>query len=186
MDIEEALTKAVDATCHRDPELPQQLLVPAFQEVLRHLLQAPSKAVVPFSVPEPAPTTGLARLAARTKVSEQALGDIFDVDGDSISVHVASSRINSAKSRATRDIALLVVAARQGAGLDESWTAIGHVREALQNYNRYDASNFSSYLKASGDAFNVRGKGVSMELRLTQPGWEAATALIASLISTTN
>ena len=77
--------------------------------------------------------------------------------------------------------ALLIVAARQGSGVDDGWTSVGHIRDALQNYKKYDPNNFSAYLRRVADAFNFRGKNTSMEVRLTQPGWETVIALIASL-----
>jgi hypothetical protein len=183
MEIDEAIKSAHDAVVEAD--LPPSFQGVAFAQVLRHLL---TESLHPSSsqASQPAPSAtadmvGLGRLAERMNVSTSVLADLFEVAGDSISLHVASSRIATRKSRATREIALLIAAARQGSGVDESWSAVSHVREALQNYKRYDPNNFSAYLKAIGDAFNFRGKGSSMELRLTQPGWEMATNLIGEL-----
>jgi hypothetical protein len=124
--------------------------------------------------------TGLSRLAARLFVAENALADVFAVEGGNVMLHVASTRIATTKSRATREIALLVTAARQGADIDESWTDVSHIRDALAQYNRYDISNFSRYLRETGDVFNFRGKPIQ-QLRLTRPGWEAATQLVKTL-----
>jgi hypothetical protein len=123
---------------------------------------------------------GLGRLASRLLVSEDALADVFAVEGGNVMLHVGSARIATVKSRATREIALLVTAARQGADIDESWTDVSHVRDALSQYNRYDISNFSRYLRETGDVFNFRGKPIQ-RLRLTRPGWEAATQLVKTL-----
>jgi hypothetical protein len=109
--------------------------------------------------------SGLDRLAARVGVSASALGDLFEVQGDDVA----------------REVALLIAAARQGSGADDAWTSVGHIRDALQDYKKYDPNNFAAYLRRVADAFNFRGKGTSMEVRLTQPGWETAIALIASL-----
>jgi hypothetical protein len=185
MDVSEALSKAIDAIEHADPPLPRDLRGPALGEVLRHLLASPSTALAKMEEPYTTPAgAGLARLAAKIKLPEEALADIFDIDNEDAKLHVASSRIPTLKSRATRDVALLIVAARQGAGLDEAWTPVTPVREALTHYNRYDVSNFSSNLRACGDVFNIRGRGPSTELRLTQPGWEAATTLIRTMAGT--
>jgi hypothetical protein len=188
MDVSEALNEAINAIQQADPPLPNDLRAPAFGEVLRHLLSSPSTAVARREEPltPSGGGTGLARLAAKIKVPEEALADIFDIDNEDAKLHVASSRIPQLKSRATRDVALLIVAARQGAGLDDGWTPVTPVREALTHYNRYDVSNFSSNLRACGDVFNIRGRGPSTELRLTQPGWEAASTLIRSMAGTGN
>ena len=122
---------------------------------------------------------GLSRLATRFGIPEEALADILDVEDDSVTLHVASTKVSATKSRATREVALLIVAARQGAGIDESWTDVAHVRDALHHYNRYDTGNFSKYLKDTDDVFNFRGKPV--QLRLTRPGWEAAIELVKTL-----
>jgi hypothetical protein len=124
--------------------------------------------------------TGLARLAARLFVPENALADVFAIEGGNVMLHVASTRIVTTKSRATREIALLVTAVRQGTDIDESWTDVSHIRDALAQYNRYDISNFSRYLRETGDVFNFRGKPIQ-QLRLTRPGWEAATQLVKTL-----
>lgn len=183
MEIGLAIKTAHDAVAGAD--LPPGLQEAAFGEVLRHLLRdsaQPSEAGVVHAGPVADDAAGLARLSARVGVSEAGLADVFEISREYVSLHVASSRINSAKSRATREVALLVCAARQGSGVDDSWTAVGHVREALQQYNRYDTSNFATYLRGAGDAFNFRGKGTSLEMRLTKPGWEMVSTLIRSLI----
>jgi hypothetical protein len=184
----EQLGDAIKTAHHAvmEADLPPELQEVAFAQVLRHVLReasTPSGArpeqpvgLVPF-----VEGAGLSRLAARVGVSESALADLFEITEDSVSLHVASSRISSTKSRATREVALLITGARQGSGADEAWTAVEHVRETLQHYRRYDTNNFSSYLKGVTDAFNFRGRGSSMEVRLTQPGWEMAINLITSL-----
>lgn len=161
-----------------------------FTEVLRRALdgkQAPAPGTAPIQAAAAASApadTGLARLATRLMVPADALADVFAIEDGDVTLHVASTRIAATKSKATRDIALLVTGARQGADIDESWTDISHIRDALTQYSRYDTSNFSKYLRETGDVFNFRGKPVQ-QLRLTRPGWEAATQLVKSLIAPT-
>lgn len=184
-EITQALTLAHEAVLK--VELPEEWREPWGREVLRRLLAegqplpSPLGELVPATAVPPAADSRLGRLAVRVGVPESALADVFDVEGDDVALHVPSARIAAAKSRATREIALLIAAARQGAGIDESsWTDISHVRDALIQYNRYDQSNFAKYVRDTDDVFNLRGKPVQ-HLRLTRPGWEAAEAMIKSL-----
>lgn len=167
--------------------LPEDYRRTVFTEVLRHalagsLVSASHGAGQQFAglsdhaVAEP----GLAQLAARLTVSENALADVFAVDDDGLTLHVASTKISPTKSKATREVALLVTAARQGGGFDNPWTDVSYIRDALTQYSRYDLSNFSKYLRETGDVFNFRGKPIQ-QLRLTRPGWEAATQLVKTL-----
>jgi hypothetical protein len=175
-----------------DADIPPQMHNVAFAEALRYALNGTS-GTSGTSHPGLPPTSrrnvneggkdaasGAARLAAKVGVDEFSLADIFAIDDD-VTLHVASSKIDSVKTKATREIAMLIAAARQGSGVDEAWTAASHVRDALQQYNRFDPANFAAYLRKTGDIFNFRGKGAAVEVRLTKPGWEAAGSLIRSI-----
>jgi hypothetical protein len=124
--------------------------------------------------------TWLGRLAAKFGVPESNLADVFEVEDNLVVLHVASARISATKSRATREVALLLTAARQGSGIDDAWTDVSYIRDALAQYNRYDQSNFSKYLRETDDVFNFRGRPVN-QIRLTRPGWETAGELIKAL-----
>lgn len=198
MEVTDSLARARDAI--KGADLPESWQVPAFIEVLRHLVAGAGANGNPGGGASGTPQGGVAanpgavdgngqspaaRLAARVKVSEASLLDVFDFSEEGVSLHVASSRIPASKSKATQDVALLIVAARQGSGIDSGWTSAEHVRAALQHYNKYDQSNFSANLKGADNAFNSKGKGPSLELRLTQPGWETATELIRRVAGVT-
>jgi hypothetical protein len=185
MEIKEALSAA--RLVVEEAGLPETWQERAFAEVLRSLLGSQVMSEVAAAVPTKAVpasgSAGLGHLATRLGVSESALADIFVVEEDGVSLYVSSGKLAATKSKATREIALLVAAARQGAGIDDSWTDVAHVRDSLTQYNRYDPSNFSKYLRDTSDVFNLRGKPVQ-QLRLTRPGWEAAVELVKNLTGT--
>jgi hypothetical protein len=188
MEVVEALTLARRSV--EEADLPPQWQDLAFREVLRSLLAGvQTEEPRPFAATQSdtsrphsgGPTSPrMAQVAVRLGVSEPLLADVFSIEDDALTLHVSSGRISATKSKATREIALLVVAARQASGIDESWTAVNHVRDTLAQYSRYDTSNFAKYLRETDDVFNLRGKPVQ-HLRLTRPGWEAAAALAQSL-----
>jgi hypothetical protein len=183
MEISEALSAARLAV--EEADLPTQWQERAFGEILRSLLGGQTTTPprgVGRQTEEPASgtETALGRLAGRLGVAEGDLADVFSVEDETVSLYVASGKIPATKSKATREIGLLITAARQGAGIDESWTDVAHIRDALSQYNRYDQSNFSKYLRDMGDVFNLRGKPVQ-QVRLTRPGWEAASDLVQAL-----
>jgi hypothetical protein len=190
MDPKEALALArrlVD-----EAGLPANWQERAYGEVLRSLLDtghaATSEQATSVRVASTRPDemrasqeSALGRLAARVGVSESALADVFAIDGVDVTLHVASAKLSTTKSKATREIALLIAVARQGAGIDDAWTDVSHIRDALTQYGRYDMSNFSRHLRDIDDVFNLRGKPVQ-QLRLTRPGWEAATELVKAVV----
>jgi transposase-like protein len=188
MEIKDALSLARRSV--EEAGLPESWRERAFGEVLRSLLDNEQTATVEQPSRQHDEKMGsqsesaLGRLAARLGVSENALADVFAIEDDIVTLHVASVKLPTIKSKATREIALLMVAARQGTGIDESWTDVSHIRDALSQYNRYDLSNFARHLRETDDVFNLRGKPVQ-QLRLTRPGWEAATELARALAGTT-
>lgn len=182
MEIDQALLAAKQAV--EAANLPEKFQERAFGEVLRSLLGERSAGHQVPATPQQLTGVGsgssLQRLAVRFGVPEDALADVIAVEDDNVTLHVASVKLPTIKSRATREVALLVAAARQGAGIDDGWTEIGYIRDALAQYNRYDQGNFAKYIRETQDVFNLRGKPIS-QLRLTRPGWEAATELVRAL-----
>jgi hypothetical protein len=126
---------------------------------------------------------GIGPLAARLGVDEDGLADIFGVNREGrVEIHVATPLLTKAKSGATKELALLVLASEQYVG--DAWTSVESVRKVVADYGKYDASNFTSSLRQLGTAATVRGKQSSAEYRLTRVGWEAAAVLVRRLAGT--
>jgi hypothetical protein len=204
--VEAAWTAVTDAE-----RLPEDMQTVAFREVLRHMLldtkhfaaehaqrMDPSQSLMAQWAASPVEPSrrdtegsdrGAARLealATRLGVSASRLEDIMSITDDGVQLYAPSSRVSSMKSTAARELALAVVAARQGSGLDDGWTNISEVREVVKQFGRYDESNFSTSVRALGDVLSIKGRGVGAQLRLTQPGWEAAAKVFAQLLGETN
>lgn len=189
MQLEEALKLAKEAV--ESAELPADWQPTAFKVSLGYLLGtlavSPGNQSVPASPgnapgnAEPSTHTaneGVQKFASRVKVPVPALEDVYEFDEELVRLHVGAAKISTSKSQAAREVAILVAAARQGTGLDDGWTATSHIRQALTDYGRLDASNFAANMKKVSDAFNFRGKGAATEVRLTQPGWEIAAQMV--------
>lgn len=174
-----AAWKAVDQA-----DLPREAAIAAFGQVLQDML-----AEMPAAVGEGRPDNltikdrggPLDLLSERIGVSSVVLEDAVSVRDGEIELHFPSAAISSVKKNATRELTLLVTAVRLGAGVDDQWTPVVHIRAALQDYGRYDAANFAENLRAVEPLVNLRGKGASAEVRLTRQGWEQAGALFRTL-----
>lgn len=192
MDISEKITVAMNAVFRTD-DVPEEFQVVAFREVLRHLLADASPSSpgqeteqTPLRNGVPHNDGGLLTLASRLGLDVSRLEEILSITDDGLQLYAPSSRISAMKSKATRELALAVVAARQGSGLDEGWTKINEVREVVRDFGRYDESNFSTYVRGLGDVLSIRGRQSGVELRLTQPGWEAAVKVFSQLLGGSN
>lgn len=93
---------------------------------------------------------------------------------------ISSKRIAQNKAKAARQIAQLIAAARQSAGLEE-WTSVGTIRQVVSDYGRLDSSNFAASLQQMDDVAVLRGKGLQREIKITRPGIEATAELVRSL-----
>ena len=125
--------------------------------------------------------TGLQKVASKLGLSEDVVGRVFyEVDGE-IGLGVSAARLDQSVARATKQIALLVAAGRQGAGIDDGWTSTGVIRETCRDFRKLDAPNFASAITEMDDAFVFRGKGQNRVVRVAQPGWSKVAELVERL-----
>ena len=105
--------------------------------------------------------------------------DLFNLDDPEPELQIPSKSVPSGKSAGTRMLALLLCSVRVALGLE---TTTLHVKEAADQYGRYDAANFMKTLTGMQEIV-VRGKPQSSNrvIRLRMIGEEAARGLVASL-----
>lgn len=120
------------------------------------------------------------RIAAKLKVDQQLVEDVYAVDDGELKVVVAASKLEKTKAGATKQLALLVAAGRQGAGL-ETWTQSDELREVAKDFGKFDVTNFGKQLRELDDPFNFTGSGTNIKVKVNRGGWEAATALVTKL-----
>lgn len=124
------------------------------------------------------------RISAKLQVDRDLVADIYyENDGD-LGISVPSSRLARSTTAGAKQLALLVAAGRQASGLDEQWTQSEQLREICQYFGKFDTGNFGKTLASMDDVFQLKGKGVSREVRVKQPGFEQAAELVRSLSTT--
>jgi hypothetical protein len=85
---------------------------------------------------------------------------------------VKSSKLPPQKAKGARDIALLVMAARQLGGIDE-YTEMDVLRDASKHYGRLDPTNFAKHMKVLDHCTITTNRAK----KLTNPGIEEASEL---------
>jgi hypothetical protein len=124
--------------------------------------------------------TILRKIASRLKLADDVVREVFHEEDGTIDIVVSPTRFHVQKSKATKELALLVAAGRQAAALEE-FTSVAAIRPVVENFKRYDPPNFSTTISEMTTEFNHRGTGRKKEVRVSKPGWEAATALVTRL-----
>lgn len=176
--MKKALMEAVKAV--EDAGVPDDLRVAAFERMFEAILGEDAGASSSSTPGDQGSVEGLGQIASRLAISEDLASEVFDVNADHLGLVLSPSKFDPRKARGTQQIALLIAAGRQAAGLDD-WTPMKVIREACREYGRLDIANFATTVKGMGDVFSFRGRGQSVELRVTRPGFERAGELARTL-----
>ncbi len=139
-------------------------------------------ASMPAAAPPAAPErAGADRLRRLLGITADQLERVYDLSGAEVGLVVSRSKLPTQKARATKTVALLFAAGRQGAS-DEEWTPVEAIRDQCRQYGVLDAPNFASAISAAGDSFVLRGRGSQREAKVTRGGFEEAGRLVASMV----
>jgi hypothetical protein len=181
--VKELLREAVQAV--EEAGVPEDLRVAAFEQAFATILGPTEALERPPKERTASPTDGtdgdrVGTLAGRLGLDPAIIEDVYYVDNDDLGLSLAPSRFDARKAPGTKQIALLVAAGRQGGGWEE-WTPLRTIREAVRDYGRLDQANFATTIKNMGHAFNLRGRGRQVEVRVTRPGFEQAAQLIRDI-----
>ena len=158
----------------------------AFQKVLDLLIDSETESIPAMRRPsqggrleQSGPT--LQRIADALGLSQTSVEELYVEENGDLGLTIPSRRLATKKALGAKQIALLVAAGRQTAGLDEGWTHVEHIRAVCKHYGRFDDKNFGSTLASMDESFQIKGKGADREVRLRQQGLERAVALIQQL-----
>jgi hypothetical protein len=121
----------------------------------------------------------IGRIARRLHVDRAVAGRVFDVDDEGVHLLVPRSRFDAAAKTATQEVATLIVASRQAAGIDEEWTTVSEIKRHAEQKGVLDPGNFSRAIQPlDGNGMRIRGNPRSREIKMNDAGFEAAGQLV--------
>jgi len=123
----------------------------------------------------------LGKIEAALKLDRDVLELVYDVRDGEPELVLAPKKLASNKAQAARQLAQLIAAARQAAGLEE-WTSTGPIRRVVTEYGKLDVGNFAATIQQMDKVAVIRGKGQQREVKITRPGMEATRDLITSMV----
>ena len=168
-----AFTRALEVTL--GPVVPIAPVPPGQSPIGTH-------APAPELTPPADAGSQIARLASKLGIDVPTAAKVYDIDSDGLHLLLSPKKFDDKVTGAMQQIARLIVAGRQAAGLDEEWTKLKEVRAACENRGKYDGSNFSTYIKKlDGDGFRLKGTGQSRELKANASGFEKTGELVKEL-----
>ena len=126
----------------------------------------------------------LSRIGHQLGLTREEVELVYDGSGEAPEIVINASKLAKDKANASRQLAQLVAAGRQGAGVEE-WTLVSTVRAIVANYGKLDANNFAGNLAKLEDVALWRGKGGTRALKLTKQGYETTGAMVKSLVGRT-
>ena len=189
MELTEALKQA--AKIVEEADLPADLRTAAFEKAVDSLMGSPVGAAPAQARTLTGPTLGgtasqggLHAIALRLGLSKDVIDEVFEVKDNTLDVILGYSRIASGTAAGARQLAVLVVAGRQAAGIDaDGWTSAGEIRAICKEFNKFDQANFASTIAGMHQWFSVSGTGQSRKVKMTRAGWEHAAQLVTELTS---
>ena len=187
-----ALREATEAIAAA--KVPANLREIAFAKSLDHLLGArtqPQLREAKESTPKElvssakSDSTGsaLSKIAAALNMDVDTVERVFEAEGDEIHIIVAPKALASAKQTATRELAYLVSASRQAAGIEDQ-TAAATIKDVCDHFGVLDTNNFGGAItKLGGEGLRISGSGESRHLKINKVGYEKASEIVARVAS---
>ena len=197
IDMASVVREAWLATATLDEVADPQTRQSAFMLVLEAMLRSRSEASVEAAVPRngaeadsPAdkgddlystPELRGDAISSYLQIAREHVEVLFAIEELEPTLQLAAQNLARGKRPATREIALLLVAARTSLGLD---TLTDHIRESAEHYRKYDGPDFLSTLQKS-EEFVVLGRPRmrARVVRLRRAGVAAAQELAQKLVA---
>ncbi|MCO5216709.1 MAG: recombination protein O N-terminal domain-containing protein [Thermomicrobiales bacterium] len=169
-----------------DAAIPPELRAAAFGLAFHALatIDNSSSNSLPIGAFERATAPATSPLQSRGKqygIEAEALLEIFTESEGELSLTIPLNRLPSEKKARVQTLALVTAFLRQGAGL-EDFTAQDVISAIADEYGCRD-SNFSTYMKAMGEHFQIKTDSGKRFFRLRRSGWEKAAEEVSRLAS---
>jgi hypothetical protein len=119
--------------------------------------------------------TGLAGIAKALKVDEETASYLYDIDGRDLDLTISRDDLSSDRATAMREVALLVVAGRQAAGIDKERTDSIQVRNQGVHLGVMAKNTFRQEMGALNPQVTSKPQGrFGRALKMTRIGYDAA------------
>jgi hypothetical protein len=182
--IEDVLREAAAAVAAA--ELPEELRSVAFGKAVDMLVAAPApghetdnkrygRQDQPSRSDDP-----LQQIATKLETDIDVIDEIFDHEAGEPKLIISRSKLDSSKKAATKQITLLVVAARQASGVDQ-WTESKVIREVATDYGKFDRANFAAAVSELEDELSFSGTRRARKVKMRRDGFKRTAALIRQL-----
>jgi hypothetical protein len=112
----------------------------------------------------------IGKIAVAVGVDEEAASHVFDVHGDDLVLTITRDQLDENRAAAVREIAILVAAGRQAAGLDEDRTHTNHVRHEAEQLGVISKNSFKAEMGKLGNVASTKPAGTGRELKITRHG----------------
>lgn len=187
--VVDALKAAVAAV--EEAGVPEDLREPAFRAVLASKgLTTGTKEAPGLTNEGQGPGEGsahdgasdeLVRIGKKLKLPAELVGRIFEVEDQAVHLLVSRSDLDDKVITAQQEITLLVLAARQAAGVDAEMTAVEDVRAVLSDFGVLDRNFSSNIASLKGGQVRFSGSAQKRQFKVNQPGYEAAADIVKRL-----
>jgi hypothetical protein len=165
--------------------VPEDLRPAAFSKAFEHIAggapsaQAGREALGGADAGDVDRGDAVGRIATKLGLDAEVVSRVFDVDDEGVHLTVPRSALDDSKRTAMREVARLISAARQAAGLDEEYTPLATIREACDDRGVLNSPNFAAAMQAlDGDGMRFRGPSASREVKVNAAGYEKAADIV--------
>lgn len=124
----------------------------------------------------------LGKIEAKFRVNRELIEDTFEVEDGSLNLTIARTKLEALKTKGTKQIALLLAAGRQAAGLDDT-TETKVIRTVAEEYGKLDPPNFASTIAEMTDSFIISGTRADKTMKARRGTFEEAGRLITALLA---